>query len=477
MADKDTTGEPTAVTAPPDASVSPLRELLTLAAPTIAQMASYTVMQFADTKMLATYSHEIGSRSAEPTAAANAGLLSFAILSLGWGTVQIVNALVSQNFGQRDYASCGRYLWQGVWFAVAYGLLVLPVALFATSIFTAFGHEPHLVPLQAEYMRITLAWGVLVLARGAFNSFLLAIGRPNFVLVGAVAAVVANVFFNWLLIWGHWGFPRLGLAGAAWGTNAAVTVELLLLVLFSLRGSIRRTYNALDWRPRWAEMRLVLKVGVPSGVQVVADVLAWSLFGVLVMAQLGTAAMAAHNFMMRYMVVSFMPAFGVSTAVTALVGRYIGMGRHDLAEQRAHLGFAVCAVYMVLCGAVFFVARHWLIGQFADDPAILAAGATLMIFAAFYQLFDAVYIVYVGALRGAGDTAVPAAITTTLCWTITVGGGLLIAKTQPQLGPSGPWFAAMAYGVILGAFIFARFARGRWKSIRLETDSKGPTMA
>lgn len=457
--------------------VSPLRELLTLAAPTVLQMASYTLMQFADTYMLALFSEQVGSRSAEPTAAANAGLLTFALMSLGWGTIQIVNALVSQSFGRGERRACGRYLWQGAWFAVLYGLAILPVLPFARLPFRLFGHEPALVELQGVYLQVTVGWSIFRLIGAAFSQFLLAINRPNLVLIAALLGVGVNVLLNWLLIFGNAGFPRLGLVGAAWGTNLAVLAETGLLMAFAFGGNIRRAFNSLDWRWRRREMRQLVVIGMPSGLQVVADVLAWSLFGVWVLAQLGSSAMAAHNFMMRYMVVSFMPAFGISTAVTALVGRYIGMGRHDLAERRAHLGFVVCALYMLSCGALFLVARRWLIGLFATDEEIIRLGAVLLMFAAFYQFFDAVYIIYVSALRGAGDTFVPALVTAGLCWGITLGGGLLVVTLRPEWGVAGPWTSATVYGVILGAFMYLRFARGRWKSIRLERNGQPPNLS
>ena len=163
-----------------------------------------------------------------------------------------------------------------------------------------------------------------------------------------------------------------------------------------------------------------------------------------------------------------MPAFGISTAVTALVGRYIGRRQPDVAMQRAHLGFALAVTYMLACAAVFFFARQQLIGFFAVDPDVLKLGATLLIFAAIYQLFDAMYIVYYGALRGAGDTFVPAIVTAALCWSITVLGGYLAARHAPRLGPSGPWILATIYGAILGVFMYTRFIRGRWRSINLD---------
>src|SRR6185436_10096383 len=130
---------------------------------------------------------------------------------------------------------------------------------------------------------------------------------------------------------------RLGVVGAAWAQNIGVAIETGCLILFALLPTVRRTFNLADWKLRWPEFRTLLVVGAPAGVQIVADVLAWSLFGMWVMAQFGTAAMAGNNFMFQYMKVSFMPAFGISVAVTALVGRYIGMGRVDLAEKRANM--------------------------------------------------------------------------------------------------------------------------------------------
>ena len=251
---------------------------------------------------------------------------------------------------------------------------------------------------------------------------------------------------------------------------------MLALIFFATRPAVRRAFNVRDWLPRPEALRTLLKVGIPSGVQTVADVLAWSAFQMWVMGVFGTASMAANAFVFRYMSVSFMPAYGLSVAVTALVGRYIGMGRPDVAIQRADLGFVVAAAYMLLCGLVFFLGRDVLIGLFASEEQVRRVGAMLLVFAAVYQFFDAMYIVYNGALRGAGDTLMPAVMTGLLCWSITVFGGYAVARWWNALGPAGPWVTATAYGVILGIFMLARFRRGGWRSIRLEEPRAADTV-
>src|SRR5688500_2901346 len=126
---------------------------------------------------------------------------------------------------------------------------------------------------------------------------------------------------------------------------------------------------------------------------------------------------------------------------------------------------------MLLCGVLYVVFRNDLIGLFTTDREVLRIGAIVMVFAGLYQLFDAMYIVYNGALRGAGDTFVPAVATGVLCWGITVFGGYFVATRWKECGPTGPWIMATIYGAILGVYLLVRFRRGRWKQINLEKDA------
>jgi MATE family multidrug resistance protein len=399
-------------------------------------------------------------------------LLAFSIISFGIGVLWVVNTLVSQAFGRGDFAACGRYLWQGIWFGLLMSLLLAPLLPVAPRIFRWFGHEPALARQESLYIQIVLAATVFKMLGTTFWQFLLATDRPVAVMFATVGGVAVNALAAWAMLFGHFGIKPMGVAGAAWAQNIGVVIEMSLLIFFATRPKFRRVYNIGDWKPRWREMRQLIMVGVPSGLQITADVLAWSLFSLWVMGEFGTNAMAANSFMMRYMILSFMPAFGISTAVTALVGRYIGRGEPDVAEQRANLGFAITALYMVTCGLFFFLGRNVLIRLFTHDPQVLRTGAMLLIFAAVYQFFDALYITYNGALRGAGDTLAPALATAILCWGITVFGGYAIARHWPQWGPVGPWTAATIYGIILGLFIYLRFRAGGWRAIHLEQTEK-----
>jgi MATE family multidrug resistance protein len=439
----------------------PLRELMHLAGPTIAQMASYTVMHFIDTLMLS----RVGDDAA--AAAGTAGMFAFTLISFGFGVLLLVNALVSQNFGRKDYPECGRYLWQGVWWAVLYAILILPLIPIIPRLFYLLGHESQLVRLESTYFRIVVAACITKLVSTAVGDFLLAINRPNTVLIAAVTGVLFNSTTGYVLMLAPFG-PHLGVVGAAWAQNVGLAIELAVLIGFVVQPVVRKTFNVLDWKLRWPQMRLLLKLGTPSGLQTVTDVLAWSLFLAMVIGHFGTAALAANNYMFRFMMVSFMPCFGLSAAVTALVGRYVGAGKPEIASRRAHLGFMVAAIYMLICGVVYFFARRPLIHLFTGDPEVLRLGMTMMIFAALYQLFDAMYIIYNGALRGAGDTFIPSLVTGLAVWIVMLGGGYLVARFWPRFGVAGPWTLATLYGAFLGIFMITRFRRIILKAVPAE---------
>jgi len=178
-------------------AVSPLRELLSLAAPTVAQMASYTLMQFIDTWILA----RAGGVTA-PTAAANSGMLAFSAISLGMGVMFVVNALVSQAYGRRDLSECGRFLWQGIWFAGAFALVLIPVSSAGPAVFRWMGHTEDLVRPESIYLRIVLDAAFLKLAATAVEQFLMGINRPTAVAVATVSGVAVNAVAAWIIVLG-----------------------------------------------------------------------------------------------------------------------------------------------------------------------------------------------------------------------------------------------------------------------------------
>ncbi len=444
-------------------SRSPLAELLGLALPTVMQMASYTFMHFIDTWMLA----RVGDVAA--TAAGGAGMFAWTLLSFGIGTLFIVNTLASQSYGRGDLPEAGRYLWQGIWLGVMYTPIVTALTLLLPGAFARMDHGPELLAAETAYLRIILLANPLKLVATSLGQFLIAINRPNAVLIGAVSGVGVNAGLAFVLIFGEFGAPAMGVRGAAIAHVCGIGVEMLALGAIAFTPSIRVPCRLADFRLYAREVRMLLCVGIPSGVQLVTEMLAWALFQSWVVHSLGEAAMAANTYLFRFLPLSFLPAIGIGSAVTALVGRHIGEKNPDAAMHSANLGFRVTLTYMAACGVFFFLFRDRLMGIFTHDATVLRIGGILLAYAAFYQFFDAMYCIYNGALRGAGDTTVPAIAMGGMCWLFLVLAGAFVAKRYPQWGIHGPWAMATLYGVSIGLFLMIRFLRGGWRSIHLET--------
>jgi len=455
-----------------------LAQVVALSWPASLTMLNVTVMKFVDGLMVS----RVG---ADPFSAQFVGgMFSFVPQSFVVGMLTVVNTYVSQNFGQGNFRQAARYAWAGIILALAAGGLMAPLALVAPQLFALLDHTPHIFALEVMYFRyLILAVGFSLSAR-ALEQFLFGIHRPRTVLVISLGSNGANLLINYVLIFGKLGFPAMGLQGAAIGTVTAWGLNFVSLLVVFCSGSIHRRFaSRFAFTVRWRHCRDVLRLGWPAGTQVSNDVLCWSLFiGALVGRFFGPAHLTASVAAMRYLGLSFMPAVGIGVATTALVGRFIGAGRKDLARKRARTGLLVAMTYMGACGLAFYIFRRPMVEFFVKvspsarmtsvEAAALAdqivrIGARVMICAAVFQLFDAVGIIYIGALRGAGDTFWPMVVTMVLSWTVILGGGLAMVGFLPELRSIGPWLAGSAYVVLLGVCMAWRFESGAWERIDL----------
>lgn len=449
--------------------------------PTAITMLSYTLMQFVDALMVAQVS---------PVALAaqgNGAIWSFAPLAFLFGVLSVVNAFVAQSLGAGDRRALARHAWAGVWTALlAWLFVMLPWALVLPTLFSLLDHEPELRRLETTYAQILAAGALLSLGSKAMSNVFFGLHRPRVITIAAILGNLANGTLNYVLIFGEeglpaWGLPgipgvpALGVAGAALGTLGGVAVELVLpMSLFLGRTLDERWGIRRAWRFPAPEIRRLLKVGLPASVQFGNEIVCWAIFMTVLVGHFGTLHITAGWATLRYMHLSFMPAAGFSVAATSLLGRAIGEGRPDLGKRRVRTAVIIAASYMAACGLVMAIFRHPLLGVFVPDDAsaesaaqILAIGSGMMICAAVFQLFDAVGIVYIGGLRGAGDTLVPGIVTLALAWGVIVGGGWALVRFAPQLESLGPWIASSVYIIVLGVVMGLRFERGRWMGRRL----------
>ncbi len=451
---------------------SEMRGLLILGAPIIGTMLSRMAMGFVDFVMVS----RLGT---EATAAISpATILVFTFMALGLGMTLSIQTFAAQALGRGQPREGAAYTWQTLYMAVFF-VLICPIACPRIEAFWAvIGSEPEVQALQTAYCRIAFwAVGFSVISFG-LEGFFNGIQKPSVPLVSALVALVFNFAANWILIFGKLGFPAMGIRGAAYATVIAWGVRALMLALVFLSLEFRRSYGTGDtWRLSLEKLRGILYVGGPTAIQWVLDIGAWFVFLAVLMKDFGTAAMAAANIALQYMHLAFMPAIGIATALSSTVGHAIGERKPELAMLQARACMIANAIFMGSVGLLFLLARGPLMRLMSvdpetglSDPAVVAAGAGILIWAAIFQVFDAASITYMSALRGAGDTRWPAVFIALNCWLVFIGGGYLAARLAPHWGIHGPWLMCTLYIILYGVVLRWRWCHGAWRKIKLFKD-------
>ena len=432
-----------------------------MAWPMIITQASLALMQFADAWMV---SHEGVTALAAITPAA---LMILAAATFGTGYLTAVNTLVGQAFGASNFRRCGELAWQGIWTAVAIGILLL--ALFPTTpfLFRAFGHAPEIQELEAIYFKICLFAVLPQLVASAISAYFLATRQPRKAMIGMLFAVSLNGLLNYAYIFGKLGAPKLGFAGAAWGTLiASCAYSGLMLALFFYqshagRNGIRRAGL------RRKDLRKLREIGLPAGIQDSVELASWGILLIILIGPFGPEHLAAATVLKLCMQLSFLPADGIGSALLALVANSIGDNQFRQARAYARIAFRISVVYMGSAAILIYVFREPIMRLFSDDPVVIAIGMQAMICVSLFQVFDALSVTYVHALQGAGDSAWPSVVNALLCAIFLLGGGLLVIFAFPQLGSFGIWISAAVYIAAQGIAFWARWRFGPWKLIEL----------
>jgi putative MATE family efflux protein len=432
-----------------------VREILSFSAPLIITNLSQSAMWVVDTAILG----RVGT--AEQGAVGLGGVLAWALTSFFAGTMSVVNILVAQDYGA-GRKDLGRHVHTAA-------LLILPMAaamLLATAMVPTalgwLGAQEQVRPLAATYIRIRMLSAPFMLTTFTLASYMRGVGDTITPMIMSVVANIVNAALTLVLVFGLLGAPRMGVAGAAWGTAAAGTVEGLLFVSMFLFGRASRAHGALDWkRPALMHLRRFLRLGIPIGTTWIFEMVAWTAFA----AYAGTRApveLAAHMVLFQVTGFCFMPAVAIGVAASTLVGQYLGAQRKDLAWRSAGRAMSVGVGYMTAIGLAIIVFRVPLLRAFNPDPAVIAMGTTLAILAGAYQPFDGLGIIGQAVLRGAGKTSTPTLV--------MLGSGMLVFiplvylfGEHMQLGVRGAWAAALVHVLVVAAVLGTVVLRGKWR--------------
>lgn len=441
--------------------------LLPIAIPMVLSSVFDTTMTFVDRLFLAHVGKE------HIAACMSGGITSWLCLTLFVGLINYSSTLVAHHYGAKRFSECPKVVFQALRLAVCSYPLALLASFFAAKTFEVPGHDQVQLHLERIYFWYMAFGGILALFRAAFAAFFAGIGKTKVIMQANALALVVNIIGNYVLIFGKFGFPALGIAGAAIGTLLASACMSGTLA-FSFWRHVRKApfhgeaMTAFDWR----NLKVLLRFGSPNGLE---NFLGMASFVAINSAlhSYGADAAAATTIVFSWDMVMFFPMIGLQIAVSTLVGQNLGAGDIPSAERSAHSGFKLALSYSTLGVLAFCSIPHLLVSVFTPDiPGVnyeiaRSLAIPMLRAASIYLLFDGVMLVAAGALRGAGDTLAVMLITTNIHW---ISAGMALASVHYfKWPPLTAWFC-LVLSIMVGSLVLVwRYKQGRWKHIKMLT--------
>ena len=442
------------------------KEILILAWPLILCNCSLTIQQFVNRVFLSWYSSE------SLAASAPAGAFSFLAVCLFIGIAGYSSTFIAQYHGSGRNDRIASCFWQAFYLSIFFSLLVLCILPFSRRLFQLTGHPQALINQELTYFNIMIAGGFFAIGGAALSGLFMGLGRTRVLLWSSGIATATNMILDYLMIFGKCGFPEMGIRGAAIASVIGTAVGFVTLAVILLRGNIRSEYQLFEGAKLDLRLtRRIVRFGLPSGMQLLLDVLVWSIF-LLFVGRISVVALAATNLAFQINCISFMPTLGIGSAVGIIVARELGKNSPSNAATSVWSAIHMGISFNLLMAFVYIFAPILLVYPFtakadpAQGTALFSTSVILLRYLSIYTIADAVSIIFSSALRGAGDTLY------VMCVLIVIGISFMVVPTYYAVQPGGgglikAWLYVTIYVFILFTAFFLRFRQGKWKEMRV----------
>ena len=425
----------------------------------VVSQGSFAVMVFCDRWFMSNID------AAHIAAAMGGGVASFFCTSLFMGVITYANALVAQYYGAGELAKCPRVVTQGILIALASAPLLLAATYFGGRMFDYMGHDPAQVPLERSYFYVLMAGSFFTLVKACLACYFAGLGRTRVVMFADVLGVMLNVPLSWMLIFGKFGLPQLGIVGAGLGTVVASLFAIGLFLLFYLSSDNQSQFHVRhSYRFDAGIMRRYLRLGTPAGLESFMNTATFNLF-LLMFQSYGVVQGAAMAIVFNWDMLSFIPMIGLNIGVTSLIGRFVGAGDMARANQVIASGFIMALGWAGTLVVLFLVYRVQLVNVFEttgpDFAEIRQLASLMMIGLTTYMLADAVILITGGALRGAGDTRWIMVTSISLHWLMLIAQYFVIMVFG--YGPLVSWWVFVAMLISLALVYLRRLLGGAWR--------------
>lgn len=436
-----------------------LLELVRIAAPMMVSQGAFAVMVFTDRYFMSQLD------PMHMAAALGGGVATFFTICFFTGVLSYANALSAQYLGAGQPHKCALVVTQGLVMVMASLPVLALIAWLVADIFEWMGHAPEEVVLERGYYLVLMAGAVFTLSKVCIASYFAGIARTRVVMICDVFGMLINVPLSYVLVFGKFGLPALGLTGAGLGTIMASMLSLSLFLWFYLRPNNRKRFAIGEsLRIDLPILRRFLRLGLPAGAELFLNVAAFNLF-LLMFQSYGVVQGASAAIVFNWDILSYVPMIGVNIGVTSLIGRFVGAYDMERANQVISAGFMVAISYSAILALIFISFRFSLVEVFAppqgDFSEIRELAGFMMIGLSTYAMCDAVILVAGGVLRGAGDTRWVMAASTSLHWAMLVAQYFIIRVYE--FGPRASWIAFVMMLFAIAIVYLLRLAGGRWR--------------
>jgi len=436
-----------------------------LAWPLFLSQGSSTILQFIDRMFLTWYSPQ-GMAATGPS-----GMLAFAFQSLFIGVVGYAGTFVAQYTGAEKPRQAVAVIWQALYLAILAALLIFFLEPLGPVIFRVSGHTAQMRHFEHLFFRVFMYGAFPGVGLAAISGYFIGRGLNRIVLVVNLLAVVVNMLLDYLLIFGHWGFPALGVTGAGLASVVAQSVGFVVMMVCFLQAS-NRIHPGRSWRPDFALMRRLLRFGSANGIQFALDMMVWTTF-LLLVGRMGVTELAATNLGFQLNAFAFFPIIGFGMATSTLVGQNLGKNRADLADRAVWSAIHMSLLFTFMVALAYIFLPGWLMLPFGAeaDPAafrpVREMGMVILRFVATYCLFDVGNLIFSAALKGAGDTlfvSIFSPMTVAITMLLPI---LLWCVPRGGLGIYGAWtFLTLAVCILMLVFLW-RYLTGHWRTMRV----------
>lgn len=446
---------------------SDAREILRLGGPLIVNNLASAGMTFADTVMAG----QLGARELAGLAV-GVGYYSLSFI-VGLGVLMAIAPAVAHAYGAGDDARIRVYARQTAWLVLLLTAVLVVLLLQADTVLRLIGTHPDVLPIAVGYCRAVSPGLPAIFGFFALRFISEGIGRTRPIMYIAILGLALNIVGNWLLIYGHYGLPRLGAIGCAVSTAVSMWCMLIALWLHMRRHAAYAPYRIFERieAPNAAALGELFRIGMPIAGALLCE---GGLFiaAALLMGTMSPTIAAAHQIALNYASFMFMLPLAVSSATVVHVGHRLGANDPQGARRAGFAGVGLCAAVMLLSALVLLVTNDFIAGIYTRDPAVRELAAALLLMACIFQLSDGLQVGAAGALRGYKDTTAPLLVCLLAYWLIGFPLAYFLGVSR-ALGPVYVWVGLIAGLSMAAVLLNWRYWRVSAAAVRVAAMSGG----